>query len=552
MRTQSFLSLLVVILFLLVGAPAQAKDESTANINIAFLTDLSGSMKTNQLVDPTKAFLTEFIQAMYTGDRVILMTFGDSAALESPFNISERNRDNDIKMILAHVEDYQFDQNYTYTSSGLSLACLALSQQVGPKVLVLLTDGKEEIPPGQTPAWDQLPQGCSGIAIHVVALTDKSMPTVKQVGDRLHATVHDATKQSLAQIGEDIRKNIRVFVETVTTEFKLGNLTPGSAAEMRTEFKLTGASSQIELKPVGSFPDGVEFACANFQVPGEMRCQLTLVGDLKPGNFSGSVSFEPTVTNLAVVTPKLQVEFSRGLTNITASEDNISLGAMRPGESTLVSVDFESNEPMAQPETITLTLSGLPADVVVTLEPSTIQVPSENVQLTVTFVSGNPGTYSGQLAFSSQNPTVTVSPAAMPVEFKRRTWYWENWRLTVPGSMLAIVVILGAIHFGVIKPRRDYNNRPLLQGRLEIGGSIVQLDSTRQTQVIEDCTFRATGTKQHLDILVTCSSEDCTLARQNGEEIPRLIGAKSKLKHGDKLVDSSGTTVWTYLNLNAR
>lgn len=541
---QYFVSLLVAILFLLVGAPAQAKDESAANVNIGFVTDLSGSMKTNNLVDPTRAFLVEFTDELLVGDRVIMVNFGTEIGVNNPSNISERNRQNDIDALHAVIDGYEFTENYTYTSGALLAACNALKKQSGPQVLVLLSDGKEEIPPGSNAQWDDLSSSCSGIAIHVVALTEASKPTLNQVGKQLGATVHDATKQSLAEIGNDIRKGIRVFVESNTTQLELGNVKLGEAGEIRATFRVTGASSSIELTPSGDFPEGAQFTCSAFTAPGDVRCSLTVTESLTPGAYTGKVSFTPSQGNLAVVTPTLEVKFSRGLTNVTVSEDDISLGALRPGETQVISINFEADD-TATPQPITLSLTGLPEGMV-TLEPSRVMVPAADVELKFTFVIGDPGDYSGQLTLTSSSPTMQVSPAVIPLSFHRRTWYWENWMFTLPGTVLALLFVIGVYFRKVVIPRREAALKPYLKGRIEHqSGSSVALDSKLQEQEIDGFKFRATGTSQKLTLQILPNTR-CKVRRMRGGNITLMPNVAHNLKDGDQFQTREGEALFTF------
>lgn len=542
---QQLVSLLVVLFSLLIGASAFAKEgESTANINLAFVTDLSGSMKTNNLVDPTREFLVEFTDELLVGDRVIMVNFGTEIGVNSPSNISERNRQNDIDALHAVIDGYQFSENYTYTSGALLTACNALKKQSGPAVLVLLSDGKEEIPPGSDAKWDQLSSACSGNAIHVVALTAASKPTLDRVGKQLGATVHDATQKSLAEIGNEIRKGIRVFVESDNAQIELGNVKLGEAGEIRATFRVTGASSSIELTPSGDFPEGAQFTCSAFTAPGDVRCSLTVTESLTPGAYTGKVSFTPSQGNLAVVTPTIEVKFSRGLTNVTVSEDDISLGALRPGETQVIRIDFEADD-TATPQPITLSLTGLP-DGMVTLEPSRVMVPAADVELKFTFVNGNPGDYSGQLTLTASSPTMQVSPAVIPLSFHRRTWYWENWMFTLPGTVLALLFVIGVYFRKVVIPRREAALKPYLKGRIEyLDGRSIALDSKLQEQEIDGFKFRATGTSQKLTLQMVPNMR-CKVRRMRGGNITLMPNVAHNLKDGDQFQTPEGEALFTF------
>lgn len=548
------LSLCLLAFFGHAAAATKNSGATAATINVAFVTDLSGSMKVNQLVEPTQSFLKTFFGELFVGDRVILVDFGTEIGVNKPINVSERNQVLDIAELGAVVDGYEFKQQFTYTSGALAEACQALSRQRGPKALILLTDGKEEIPQGSDARWDKLPKVCSGSAIHVVALTKQSMPTVQQIGNRLGATVHDATKKSLVDIGNDIRAGIRVFVTADKENFELGNLKLNEAAEMRAQFSLTGASSQVMLKPIGKFPAGANFTCQAFSVPGDMRCQLVVTDKLQPGSYSGTISFEPTVGNLAVVVNPLEVNFSRGLLKIQVSEEDISLGAMRPGSTQTVSVDFTSDE-SAEPQPLALVAHGFPEGTV-TVEPAQIMVPAQNVELKFTFNGGDPGQYVGQLTLLRQSTTMVVEPATISLSFSRRTWlaewFWHFWYLIIPGIFLNLVLLYVLYRKYVVEPRQQEQNKPFLKGRLvRPDGTEEKLNSTLQEQTVDELIFVAEGTRANTRVLVK-SSIAIRVRFSDGNE--RFAAANHSIKLIDRAVilASDGSEIGTFRCMDLR
>ncbi len=546
------LSVWFLVTALFGSPPASAtEDDPSANVTIEFVTDLSGSMKTGELDKKTQAFLTEFMKELYPGDRVMLSTFGDSAVVGRPSNISTMNRDNDVAELVSEINGYSFSQNHTYTSGSLAAACPALNRQQGPKVLVLITDGKEEIPSGSPPLWDDLPKACDGIAIHVIALTNASKPTVDQVAQRLKAIVHDATQKSLAQIGEDIRKGIRVFVVTSTTEFELGNLQVGTAGEIRAAFTVSGASQAIELKPVGeSFPAGATLNCQNFKAPGDARCELTVTDALAPGTYTGTIRFEPTAKTLAVDSPKLTIKFSRGQLHVGVQE-NIWFGSLKPGQTKSITVAFTSDGP-ASPRSVKLNLAGFPEGAV-QFSPSEIQVPADNVEFMLTFVDGAAGDYTGQLSFQPADASVVVEPAVISVGFRRQSWLGENWWKLGLAGLVIFVVLRGLWHRFIVVPRKRAANQARLKGRLvRLDQTEVKLDSKLTEQTIGELTFTATGTLKDARIAVTCRTGSFVCKFPDGSTRTSAALDGINLVDRTEILASDGTVIGTFLCLGLR
>ncbi|MDP3970788.1 MAG: VWA domain-containing protein [bacterium] len=541
-------SMLLIALWFLLGATAYAS--TGANLNLVLLTDLSGSMKSNHLVVPVQGFLGEFVDEVYTGDRVIMASFGTEIWVDRPINVSDTNRPNDLADLHFIVDGFDFSQNWTYTSGGLFDACTVLQQQKGPKGLVLLTDGKEEIPRGLTARWDDLDAACDGVAIHVVALTAVSKPTVDKVGTRLGATVHDATVDSLAVIGERIRSGIRVFVAADQQSFELGNLKLGGSAEIRTSFSVTGASSSIQLTPEGNFPEGVELDCDLFTAPGDLRCQIRLANDLEPGTYGGKIIFRAT-GNLAVVTPTLEVNFTKDMLRVRLSQESINVGALRPGETGSVHVKFEADDTVAEAKQVEVNLVGLPDDVHITVTPDTIAVPNQHgVDIRFTLDSAPPGSYEGQLTFQAP-ATVALDPVVVPVSVKRRGWYMENWKHTLPSTVLLLFLLCVLYYRLVVRPRQKELNKPLLKGRLEFpDGSVIRLKTDQQEQIIDGFTFRATGKKKQsrINILTT----DTVRVRVAGAERYVAPNIPVKMVDGAEVLADDGSVFFTFRCMGLR
>jgi len=133
-----------LVLLLVVSTANSGAQASPAKLtDVVFVVDNSGSVP-----PATAAAVSEFADSLDAHDRLAVITFGLHAGVILPWTtVSDSSRDAVSARILA---GFSFKDRYTDLNPGLAMACALLdsARPAADKIVVLLTDGRLDMPGG--------------------------------------------------------------------------------------------------------------------------------------------------------------------------------------------------------------------------------------------------------------------------------------------------------------------------------------------------------------------------------------------------------------------
>ena len=112
-------------------------------LTVAIVMDVSRSMKKGDRIGAAKSAALAFLKALDPRDEVLLVTFSDEAAVTQPLTDNHEN-------VATKIREMQPERG-TALYDGIYLAARKLDQVPGRKVMVLLTDGRDEAISGVEP-----------------------------------------------------------------------------------------------------------------------------------------------------------------------------------------------------------------------------------------------------------------------------------------------------------------------------------------------------------------------------------------------------------------
>jgi Ca-activated chloride channel family protein len=112
-------------------------------LTVAIVMDVSRSMKKGDRIGASKSAALAFLKALDPRDEVLLVTFSDKAVVTQPLTDNHEN-------VATKIREMQPERG-TALYDGIYLAARKLDQVPGRKVMVLLTDGRDEAISGVEP-----------------------------------------------------------------------------------------------------------------------------------------------------------------------------------------------------------------------------------------------------------------------------------------------------------------------------------------------------------------------------------------------------------------
>jgi len=470
---------ILAVAFSAASAWAQAPGEAAAAVqeeattDITFALDVSGSMRTKE-PDGTTRFakvrdrLIEFIRnEVDLGAQITVVTFGERVETVASTRIAAEA---DKRSLIAKLQKMTSEARATYMAAGIetslqTLQALAKKHPARSRILVLLTDGKNEPPKGLDPARK--------------VTFDKLIRRYNALADFKPGEDWFFWYCFIGKPAEEVRK----FVEAMGGESKpvtgpwrflkvrfnhaVVNLGTVSTGDWTVEFpssadRKLGESLRAAARAAGDydlvFADVIlEGAAADERIvvsPRHLRMDrqekpvvLKLAArNIAPGQRRGRIVIRSPGRMVFVRPQQFHVRFTATAPAVAvAPRDGVPFGRLAPGASVTRTIELIPNEIArrgpGQPVKIGLP-KDLPEGVTLSAEPATLKLTkSMSVRLTLRALPGArlpAGGYSGAVALTGA-PGVAFTPAKLPVSFET-------------GQAKIDVTPSAAVDFGTVAP----------------------------------------------------------------------------------------------------
>ena len=326
----------------LIAVPASAQKPGTqpkpqgvgaGHTDLLLIIDKSASMAgaggSPVIFPAVQATAKDLIASLRPGDLAQLISYGENVSVQSPTVIYGED---DRRRVNAQIDAIKANGKYTYTAKALRDAlreATRLESAQGTadgaphrKVIVLLTDGVNEPPPGADNAVVDLPAEATrarGMPWYVwqVQLGPKADPMVdsvfaKQPGDKMHYARLDGgtTAQRLDSLESEMKRVVAAPTTRPLLQLRPATLTfsPVRARQQVTASLTVTADDpsvrgQVRLRP-GKLPPGVQLAIepsviASGGSMAEAHLTLHMAEGAAPGPISGQILAEPVEAMLA-------------------------------------------------------------------------------------------------------------------------------------------------------------------------------------------------------------------------------------------------------------
>lgn len=186
-------------------APANEGEEAPDTVDVVFVIDCSGSMRSYDRLITAKTAIHTFIEAMEEGDRAALVCFSDEASVLQGLTADKQTVDGQVDMLAA--------DGGTAMYKGLEAALPLFEEpgEYGYKMIVVLSDGKDEPSVSYSQRYTPLVQqaAAQGVEVNTIGVgRSVSTSTLRSVatdtgGGYYYAEMTDAITNIFEQIQDE-------------------------------------------------------------------------------------------------------------------------------------------------------------------------------------------------------------------------------------------------------------------------------------------------------------------------------------------------------------
>lgn len=193
------------------AAEVSATPPDDVELRVVLALDISGSIKPR--LNEVKQAAVGFIKSLSPDDRVAIVLFGDTARTALGFTVDHGHAINTINALAEQdLEEYTALYNGAFESVRL-----AAKEMGGPRVVVLLTDGKNTVAPNSTALTisDVLREtAAQGVPLYTIGaggdISEQDLRLLSSSGDFVRAEQPGDLAGSFLRIGDELRQQYTV------------------------------------------------------------------------------------------------------------------------------------------------------------------------------------------------------------------------------------------------------------------------------------------------------------------------------------------------------